>query len=183
MSMYSAQKCLRLVLGLATAAGLTACGSDKKADATATCPPNPACSSQMYSLYGDDGFSQVNDAIINNVVAEDKANGIANLGDSFRTHVLAATGADDPPAMFAPHLLGFLKVAYGAPESELGGANADMVSAHKGLAITSAQYDYFVSNIVVPALNQVLTEGNDDIGSCFAPVLTNSCFKASVVGQ
>ena len=63
-----------------------------------------------------------------------------------------------------------------------------MVAAHKGLAITQAQYDYFLSNIIVPAL---LTNGiaagagddNNDVVSCFAPVLTDTAFVASIVNQ
>ena len=57
-----------------------------------------------------------------------------------------------------------------------------MTESHAGLGITSDQYDYFVSNIVVPALT---TNGvpTGDVTSCFAPVLTNAAFKASIVGQ
>ena len=58
----------------------------------------------------------------------------------------------------------------------------DMKAAHTGLGITSAQYDYFVANVIVPALtaNGVSMA---DVTSCFAPVVTDASFKASIVGQ
>ncbi len=58
----------------------------------------------------------------------------------------------------------------------------NMVEAHTGLAITSAQYDYFIASIVVPALT---TSGvpSTDVSSCFAPVVTDATFKASIVGK
>ena len=58
----------------------------------------------------------------------------------------------------------------------------DMKTAHTGLGITSAQYDYFVANVVVPALT---TSGvpMDDVSSSFAPPITGAAFKATIVGQ
>ena len=58
----------------------------------------------------------------------------------------------------------------------------NMTSAHAGLAITTDQYNYFISNIVVPALtsNGVPT---GDVSSCFAPVVTDAAFVATIVGQ
>ena len=58
----------------------------------------------------------------------------------------------------------------------------DMTEKHTGLAITGAQYDYFVTNIVVPALTSNGVSTND-VSSCFAPPLVDAAFKASVVGH
>jgi hypothetical protein len=65
-----------------------------------------------------------------------------------------------------------------------------MVAAHTGLGITSAQFDYFIGNIVVPALtNSGVKHGvggaadPNDITTCFAPVVTDAAFKASIVGK
>jgi hypothetical protein len=55
-----------------------------------------------------------------------------------------------------------------------------MVMAHTGLEITSSQFDYFVANIVVPALT-TNSVPMGDISSCFAPVVTDASFKASIV--
>jgi hypothetical protein len=58
----------------------------------------------------------------------------------------------------------------------------DMATAHTGLGITSAQYDYFVTSIVVPALTNSGVP-MDDVSSCFAPPITSADFKASIVGK
>ena len=73
----------------------------------------------------------------------------------------------------------FLVYAYGGPNNYTG---KTMEAAHAGLAITSDQYDYFITDVVVAAL----TEGGvaaDDISGCFAPVVTDATFKASIVGK
>jgi hypothetical protein len=57
-----------------------------------------------------------------------------------------------------------------------------MVTAHIGLGITSSQYDYFVASVVVPALTSSGV-GVDDVSSCFAPIVTDPSFKASIVGH
>ena len=58
----------------------------------------------------------------------------------------------------------------------------DMASAHAGLGITSDQYDYFISKQVVPALTDNGVS-MDDVTQCFAPVVTDANFKASIVGK
>ena len=57
-----------------------------------------------------------------------------------------------------------------------------MTAAHTGMAITSEQYDYFLTQIVVPALTTSGVKA-EDVGSCFAPPLTDPAFKASMVGK
>jgi len=142
-----------------------------------------------FDTYGADAFVAVNEAIVTNVMSELGANGTTNLGDSF-----TKIGSGDPPATaddaptFKGKLAAFLVYAYGGPTSitytdgkKYSGLQ-DMVGAHTGLAITSDQYDYFVTNVVVPALtsNGVPT---GDVTSCFAPVLLDASFKASIVGH
>jgi hypothetical protein len=87
--------------------------------------------------------------------------------------------------------------AYGGPNSIVYtdgktyvGNDEDMVAAHTGLNITSAQYTYFLTNIVVPALTSNGVKNGtggaaspDDVGTCFAPVLTATAFVASIVGH
>ena len=51
-----------------------------------------------------------------------------------------------------------------------------------GLGITSDQYDYFIMNQVVPALT-MNGVSMDDVSSCFAPIVTDADFKASIVGK
>ena len=45
-----------------------------------------------------------------------------------------------------------------------------------------AKYDYFITNVVVPALTGSGVT-SDDVSSCFAPIVTDAAFKASIVGK
>jgi hypothetical protein len=149
------------------------------------------CSSgkNAWETYGATGFVAVNKAIFAAVNTEVTANGSANVGGSF-----GKIGTGDPPSTsdsantFEGKLAAFLVYAYGGPSSitytdgiTYDGVQ-DMEMAHQGLGITGAQYDYFISSIVVPSLtsNGVSTA---DVSSCFAPVVTAPAFKASIVGQ
>lgn len=149
------------------------------------------CSSGMnaFDTYGAPGFVAVNKAIVANVVAELKANETANLGDSF-----TKIGSGMPPstsddmATFEGKLAAFLVYAYGGPTSiqytdgKTYSGLQDMTAAHVGLNITSDQYDYFITNQVVPALTDSgVSEA--DVASCFAPIVTDKDFKASIVGK
>ena len=58
----------------------------------------------------------------------------------------------------------------------------NMAAAHAGLAITEDQYNYFIMNQVVPALTMNGVP-EKDVVSCFAPVVTDSAFVASIVGK
>jgi hypothetical protein len=68
---------------------------------------------------------------------------------------------------------------YGGPDNYTG---RDMEKVHKGMKITSDQYDWFVSNVVVTALKESGV-ADDDIKNCFAPPVVDPAFKASIVGK
>jgi hypothetical protein len=151
-----------------------------------------ACASSgtnAFSTYKAAGFVAVNESIFTNVNAEIAAHGTTNLGTPF---TLIGSGhpasTSDNLATFKGSLAAFLVYVYGGPTSITYTDNVvyqgpqDMTEAHVGLNITSAQYDYFVTSIIVPALttNGVSTA---DVGSCFAPPITSAAFKASIVGH
>jgi hypothetical protein len=142
-----------------------------------------------WDTYGVNAFVAVNKSIIGNVGTEMKARGTSNLGDSF-TKVgsgMPPSTADDGPT-FEGNLAAFLVYVYGGPQQityvdgKMYNGPQDMVEAHTGLGITSAQYDYFVTNIVVPALTKNGVPMGD-IASCFAPPLLDAGFKSSIVGH
>lgn len=174
-------------LTLCAAASLTAtaCGDDSGGyEPTGTGPAAKlfCTSSDMnaFDTYGADAFVAVNEKIFELVLAELDANGETNLGGSF--------GAVADFAAFKGNLAAFLVYVYGGPESiqysdgKTYNGPQDMAAAHAGLAITAAQYDYFVANIVVPALTMSGVP-MDDVSSCFAPPVTDAAFKASIVGK
>jgi hypothetical protein len=182
-------------------AGLAACGGDDAPPMTQAAPGAALkCDSSgknAWETYGADAFVAVNESIFEHVMTELNANGTANLGDSF-TKIGSgnpASTADDAPT-FKGNLAAFLVYAYGGPEdiTYTDGKSyhgpQDMVESHMGLGITSAQYDYFVANVIVPALtdNGVPAGAGgaadpNDVASCFAPVVLDPAFKASIVGQ
>lgn len=170
------------------------CSDDDKDDKAVVTGPGAAlkCASSgknAFDTFGAAAFVAVNESIFTIVGTESAANGTANLGDSFTkigTGVPPST-ADDVPT-FKGKLAAFLVFAYGGPASitytdgKTYTGPQDMVAAHRGLNITSDQYDYFIGNVVVPALtsNGVTSA---DVSSCFAPIVTNAAFKASIVGK
>ncbi|MEO6601915.1 MAG: hypothetical protein ABIQ16_18700 [Polyangiaceae bacterium] len=179
-------------------AAMQGCGSDSDSSSdtpeTAALGPGAAlkCTSSgmnAWDTYGVDGFVAVNKAIVANVVSELTANGSDNLGDSFSKigSGMPASTSDDM-ATFEGKLAAFLVYAYGGPTSikytdgKMYSGLQDMGTAHIGLAITSDQYDYFVSNQIVPALTSSGVTG-DDVSKCFAPIVTDKAFKASIVGH
>jgi hypothetical protein len=169
-----------------------ACGSDSSSTASAAPGAALKCTSSgkdAFDTYQTAAFVTVNEAIVANVFAEIGANSTTNLGVSF-TKIGTGTPpstADDAPT-FKGKLAAFLVYAYGGPTSitytdgKTYSGLQDMASAHAGLGITSAQFDYFVSNIVVPALTSSGVSAAD-VSSCFAPVVTDAAFKASIVGK
>ena len=176
-------------IALVTIAALTcATGcSDDDDDATTDPPTGPGaalrCTSSgknAWETYGATAFVAVNEKIFELVTAELEANGEANLGGSF-------AGVQDL-ATFKGNLAAFLVFVYGGPTSiqytdgKTYAGPQDMREAHAGLGITSAQYDYFVANVVVPALTGSGVP-MDDVSSCFAPPVVDASFKASIVGQ
>lgn len=141
-----------------------------------------------WETYGAGPFLAVNEAIFAKVGAEIAAHSTANLGDSF-TKVGSGKPASTAHSLadFKGNLAAFLVYVYGGPASlTLDGKTytgpQDMRAAHAGLHITSAQYDYFVAHVVVPALTGAGVPAGD-VASCFAPPIVSPGFKASIVGQ
>lgn len=134
-------------------------------------PPAGNCTKDMYQKYGEAAFVKVNDAIIAKAVAAP----VSKLGNSFKKLAKKKTAT----ARVKKDLAAFLVKVYGGPDTYQG---ADMATAHAGLKITSDQYDWFVGNVVVPALKENGVS-DDDITNCFAPPVTDPNFKASIVGK
>ena len=142
-----------------------------------------------FATYGVNAFVAVNEQIFSNVTGELTANGTANLGTAF-----TKIGTGNPPstadglAAFKGNLAAFLVYTYGGPsiitytDGQTYYGPQDMSQSHAGLGITSSQYDYFLSNVVVPALTAKGVSGGD-VSACFAPPLLDAGFKASIVGQ
>lgn len=161
-------------------------GESKGPGATLQCTSS---GKNAWDTYGADAFVAVNKKIFALVGDEITANGTANLGDSFTKVGTGAPGSStgDNAAIFEGKLAAFLVWAYGGPAEITytdGGryrGPQNMTAAHVGLAITSDQYDYFLTNNVVPALTQSGVPASD-VSSCFAPILGGD-FKASIVGK
>ncbi len=152
-----------------SATALAGCGNEVvEGPAAAT-----ECTTQMFDKYGEAAFLAVNQSIIDKSLAAPTA----QVGSSFQD--LAATADEARLAAFTTNLGEFLVMVYGGPANYSG---PTMEDAHAGLEITSDQYDYFVTEIIVPALaeNGVPME---DITDCFAPPVVDEAFKASIVGQ
>lgn len=134
-------------------------------------PPAGSCTKDMYQKYGEAAFLKVNDAIIAKAVAAPTS----KVGTSFKKLAKKKTAA----ARVKKDLAAFLVKVYGGPDTYQG---ADMETAHAGLKITSDQYDWFIGNVVVPALKENGVS-DDDITNCFAPPVTDPTFKASIVAK
>jgi hypothetical protein len=149
----------------------------------------PSSGKNAYDTYGTTAFVTVNEAIFTNVTAEINAHMTANLGNSFSlVGGGVPTATTDDISGFKGNLGAFLIYVYGGPTSitytdgKMYNGVQDMKTAHTGLGITSSQYDYFVANIVVPALTSSGVV-MDDVSTCFAPPITSADFKATIVGQ
>ena len=136
-----------------------------------------------FDTYGATAFVAVNKSIIAKTLADKSG----NLGNSFsKIGDKSSPAYNADAAAFEGKLAAFLVYAYGGPTSitytdgKTYNGVQDMKAAHVGMGITSAQYDYFVANQVVPALtdNGVPV---DDVTSCFAPAVGD--LKGSIVGQ
>lgn len=112
----------------------------------------------MFAKYGAAGFTAVNNKIISKALAAPTA----SVGTSFQ-------GLSDAQKMtLSNNLAAFLIQAYGGPANYAG---RTMTAAHTGLNITEAQYDYFISDVVVPALSESGVT-MEDITNGFAPAVT-----------
>lgn len=174
---------LHVVCALALAvasAGTVACGDDDAVDGSGApdggggpdAAPTAGCSADMFDKYGVDAFLAVNDSIIDKSVAAPTS----AVGTSFQD--LAAAGPERVEE-FTTNLANFLVQVYGGPQNYTG---PSMEDAHEGLDITSEQYDYFITSVVVPALvdNGVPTA---DIENCFAPPVVDEAFKNSIINR
>jgi Bacterial-like globin len=123
----------------------------------------PSCTKQMYA-------KAVNSKILSNISTVSAMNP-SPIGDSFKGLSAAAV------AQVEANLLDLLIAVYGGPNNYKG---RDMKSSHAGLGITTAQYDAFIGQVVVPAL-QGAGVPQSDITSCFAPPVTDSAFVATIV--
>lgn len=155
----------------ASVLAITACGGDDASDAPdAEVARN--CAGEMFDTYGEPAFLAVNDSIIDLAVAAPTS----MLGTSFQD--LAAEGGARVEA-FRTNLANFLVLAYGGPNNYTGPSMAD---AHANLGITQAQYDYFITEVVVPALaDNGVPEA--DITECFAPPVTDPDFVGDIVTE
>lgn len=161
------------ILALCAALGAsTACGGDDDGGSSDADAAPAACSAEMFDKYGVDAFLAVNDSVIELAVAAPTS----EVGTSFQD--LAAQG-EDRVEEFRTNLANFLVMVYGGPANYDG---PSMEDAHADLAITSEQYDFFVVNVIVPALadNGV---PQADIEDCFAPPVVDPAFKATIVTE
>jgi Bacterial-like globin len=122
-------------------------------------PVVDAGTKSMFEKYGAAGFTAVNDKIIAKALAAPTA----SVGTSFQ----GLTAAQK--MTLSTNLAGFLIQAYGGPKNYAG---RSMTAAHMGLNITEAQYDYFISDVVVPSLKEAGVT-MEDITNGFAPAVTN----------
>lgn len=128
----------------------------------------------MHAKYGDAGFTAVNDKIVEKTIALTNMTP-SPIGDTFKPTIADPARA----AAFKASLAAFLIQAYGGPKNYQG---KTMELAHAGMAITSAQYDYFIANAVVPALQEAGVDAKD-ISDCFAPVVVDPAFKNSIIDK
>lgn len=161
--------------GGSSAAG--AAGSSAEACKGITKSATGNCSEEMFCKYGLDAFKAVNESIVKRATAS----GIeAEIGDTFVK--LVANPDPQKVPTFKNNLAIFLVNAYGGDPVAYKYTGGDMKTAHKGLAITSEQYDAFVNMVIVPALaDNGVPEA--DITKCFAPPVVDTAFKAAIVGQ
>ncbi len=136
--------------------------------------PN-ACSKLMFAKYQIGTFGAVNSAIIAKAA---NANQVTSLGDSFQTEIVDKGSARI--TSFTNNLAAFLVTAFGTvgDPNYVAYTGPTMPTAHADLNITEAQYNYFLTEVILPAL-----AGADasDITNCFAPVVTDPNFKVQII--
>jgi hypothetical protein len=150
----------------------------------------PSSGKNAWQTYGATGFVAVNQAIFANVTSQVATDaGATGLGPTFGEIGNGSIPAlDDGLATFEGKLAAFLVFAYGGPTSitytdgKTYSGVQDMVAAHTGLNITPAQYGYFVTNVVVPALSSSGVT-SADISGCFAPLVLSTTFMQEIVGN
>lgn len=199
--MFRTSRYLISCLGFAAAVG---CTDDPDTAPALTTDPGPGfalrCASSgknAYDTYGQPAFYTITRNVLAHAGAELSANGPANLGDSIPNIGTGTLPSNhDDIKTFEGKVAAYFVWAYGGPEQiqytdgiAYGGPQ-NMTAAHIGMNITGAQYDYFVANIVAPALiDSGIKHGAggaadpDDLATCFAPVVADAAYKAAMVGK
>jgi Bacterial-like globin len=140
-----------------------------------TDPNDTGKGKNAYETYGAAGFVAATNEIIKGAMAAD-TNKLGTTLDDFYND------PDAPPdqaIQFTESLRSFLVWAYGGPNEYYG---RTMQVSHTGLNITRDQYDYFVSDVIVPALTEVGVKA-EDLGSCFAPIVTDESFILTIIDR
>ena len=134
-----------------------------------------ACSHLMFAKYKIGTFGAVNANIIAKAA---NANQVGQLGDSFQTKIVDKGSARIET--FTNNLAAFLVTAFGkaSDPNYVAYAGPAIPVAHATLNITQAQYEYFLTDVIVPALAGADTS---DVTNCFAPVVTDPNFKVQVI--
>lgn len=182
---------LSLLAGCALLASQLACGkttessasgsnNDSSCEAPAAAPAAaapPACQHTMFSKYQIGAFGAVNSTIIDIALNPNKT---GDIGTSFQDKLANAGTARQ--TQFAGNLAALLITTYGNPSDPnyIAYTGPGMLAAHSDLKITTAQYDKFISEVVVAALSANGVPA-DDINNCFAPQVTDPNFVASIV--
>lgn len=168
---HSVLRALTLVFAGAIAVSSVGCSSDDDPAPSDTmgAAGSSGATQTMFDKYGVDAFVAVNDEIIARAAAADTS----KLGDSFTK--LDAAGVEN----LRKNLAAFLVQVYGGPANYTG---RSMAEAHKGLGITDAQYTFFVTDVIVPAL-AAKGVSEEDIQKGFAPPVLDPAFQASIVGK
>lgn len=159
----------------ATSSGAPGCEKISDADIAAIFPKSAASSDPNIKLiYGSLGtnadatFAAVTASIVTNAFEAPTT----TLGTSFQTLMGAST---ERKQEFTAHLQSFLASAFGGPEY----TGPDMVTAHSDLDITVAQYQAFLTDVVVPALaTNKVPQATVDL---MTPVVTDPDFVKTVV--
>ena len=100
----------------------------------------------------------------------------AEFSDDFAPLVAEGTPAVDA---FKTSLGNFISDAYGCSTGKYTGPA--MASAHAGMGITQEEYDKFITLIAGVLTADGVTQ--DDVNYCFAPVLTDPTFAATIIGK
>jgi hypothetical protein len=148
-----------------------------------------------FDTYGAAAFVAVNSSIFTGVTTQEGTDaGAMGLGPSFTAVGTGMLGdasvpaLDDSAAIFEGKLAAFLVWSFGGPpqitftDGKVYSGIQSLTPEHTGLGISTDEYNYFVTNVVVPSLtgNGVTSA---DVSSCFAPVVTDPNFAAQVVGH
>ena len=159
------------ILRLTAAGGLLtamlACSSSSSSTTSTGTGGGGSCTTQMYGKYGAAAFTKVTDDLVKTAAAD------PTVG-----HYFAALTTSADVTAFEAGLDAFLVMVYGGPNDYTG---PTMQVAHKGLKITSSDYDYFVGLIVKTLEADGVSDA--DVNDCFAPPVTAASFKASIVGM